>query len=155
MEAQVDDRAHPAKRSTALRHVVEYEADSGGIEHLEDVSAVPAPIANLDGLGLALRDSGEEVRQSVRVRSPARGQLIEHRATALAEPAGTTPESVERLIGGAETSDVGQIPAGLDGEPKPGWHALTPPGERVGLRKAVEGRVQLDRIKPRRIELEP
>src|SRR5213076_491698 len=64
-------------------------------------------------------------------------------------------EAGDALAEVAEPPDVGEVARRLHREHEPGRRRALPAGDRISIREAVEGVVQLDRVEVTRVVLEP
>src|SRR3989337_2399575 len=105
-------------------------------------------MAELDGVQQVCRQKSQERLQprDVLRRAVETGrQLVEQRAEAVAEEAGAGEDALQRLLRSGQAADVGQAPAGLDGEAEPLRDRPAPQPPRALLRLAVKAGVQLNR----------
>ena len=157
VEAHVAPRRRRAVRlKGALGVVAEDERDAMRAQQLVDLVHEPAAVAKLERVP-ALREARESLRQALVVALERLGQLpqnwpepsaLRQRLDALIEASRARP-----CVG--EPFDMRQIAAGLHGEDE-ARRSLGDPVLHGGARdQPVEGGVDLDRVKARRVVLEP
>ncbi len=129
----------------------------GGLVFLEqatDLGREPAVMSELDRNA----DPGQGLERSVEgggVESEIRRQLQEHGAELGPEAGHSFAEALDRLLGIAESADVGEVAARLHGHHKVSGNSGGPAGEGGRLRKAVEGVIDLDGRKSLGVVVEP
>jgi hypothetical protein len=100
-------------------------------------------VAGFDGDAGAGGEVGQAGVEEGGVGTEGGGQLEQHRAQAVAQAGGVGHQAVYRFLGVAETLDVGEEAAGLDGDDEVGRGAGAPACECVAGGEAVEGVVDL------------
>src|SRR3954469_23652433 len=124
-------------------------------EAIEDLLDVPARLAEFDGVPPRPRQRLQEMIEAFEVDRHVRRKLIEHRPERVLEPPGAAEEALERLLGGLQLLHVRQVTAGLDRVDETFWRAPAPGRESRSLGQPIKGVVDLDRVEPLRVVLEP
>ena len=138
-----------------LWHVVQAERDAISLQEPVGVGVMPGRVAELDRVIATARQQRQERFEPREVSAPAGRHLVEHRAHVILEVRGARPQMLDRSGRLIEASPMRQVLARLDRVAESVRRALAPSVKGLRLRQAIEGPVELDRVEPRRVMLQP
>lgn len=135
-----------------IRPIGEAKGDACFLQKLERLGVQPAFVPDLQGsaklLDYALPPKiAKEAFEALDVEGPGRGKLKENGAQLLPKARGPLKEEADGGLGVLQPLDVGDEAAGFDGEDEAQGRALPPSLEGRSRGEAVEGVVQLNRLK--------